>query len=166
MFVRFLRLINPNATDYTMKLPSNLIKAIFTLLRIFVGWHFLYEGLAKLFSPWSSAGFLLESQWILSGLFHRIAENPGLLHTVDLLNIIGLILVGAGLFVGLLTRISAVAGAFLILMFYIANPPFIGYFSETTGEGHYLLVNKQLIEMGLLLLLVFLPKDFFWSLDR
>jgi uncharacterized membrane protein YphA (DoxX/SURF4 family) len=149
-----------------MKLPSNLIKPIFTLVRIFLGWHFLYEGLAKLFSPWSSAGYLLESHWILSGLFHRIAENPGLLNAIDTINIIGLILIGIGLFLGLLTRISAAAGAFLILIYYIANPPFIGYFGETTGEGHYLIVNKQLIEMGILILLVFLPRDFFWSLDR
>ena len=61
------------------------IRLMLTLLRIFLGWHFLYEGLAKLFSPWSSAGYLLESQWILSGMFHRIAENPVLLQTTDLL---------------------------------------------------------------------------------
>jgi len=143
-----------------------LSQGVFTLLRIFIGWHFLYEGLAKLFSPWSSAGYLMESQWLFSGVFHRIAENAALLQVVDLLNIIGLILVGAGLFLGLFTRISAVAGAVLILLYYIANPPFIGYFSETTGEGHYLLINRQLIEMVVLLLFVFLPRDFFWGLDR
>jgi uncharacterized membrane protein YphA (DoxX/SURF4 family) len=142
------------------------MKTMFTLVRIFLGWHFLYEGLAKLFSPWSSAGYLMESQWLLSGLFHRIAENPVLLQTVDLLNIVGLILVGAGLFLGLFTRISAAAGAFLIILYYMANPPFIGYLSETTGEGHYLIVNKQLIEMGILILMIFLPRDLFWSLDR
>ncbi len=79
---------------------QNLTRLVFTLLRIFIGWHFLYEGLAKLFSPWSSAGYLMESQWLLSGLFNRIAENQQLLHTVDILTIIGLILVGIGLFRG------------------------------------------------------------------
>ena len=36
-------------------------------LRTLIGWHFLYEGLAKLANPdWSSAAFLLDSkepQW-------------------------------------------------------------------------------------------------------
>jgi uncharacterized membrane protein YphA (DoxX/SURF4 family) len=145
---------------------QGVIRSVFTLVRIFIGWHFLYEGLAKLFSPWSSAGYLLESQWLFSGVFHSIAENPALLQTVDLLNIVGLIFVGICLFLGMFTRIASGLGAFLILLYYVANPPFIGYFSETTGEGHYLIINKQLIEMAVLLLIVFLPRDFFWGLDR
>ncbi|HEC42475.1 MAG TPA: DoxX family protein [Bacteroides sp.] len=150
----------------TVSKYQNAARSIFTLLRIFIGWHFLYEGLAKLFSPWSSAGYLMESQWLFSGMFHSIAENPSLLQTIDLLNIIGLIFIGICLFLGVFTRIAGALGAFLVLIYYIANPPFIGYFSENTGEGHYLIVNKQLIEMAILLLFVFLPKDFFWSLDR
>ncbi len=38
--------------------------------------------------------------------------------------------------------------------------------SETTGEGHYLIVNKQLIEAAILVLFVFLPREFFWGIDR
>ncbi len=108
----------------------------------------------------------MESQWLFYGVFHSIAENPALLQLVDLLNIIGLLLVGTGLLLGLFTRVSSAAGAILILLFYIANSPFIGYLSETTGEGHYLVVNKQLIEMAVLVLFVFLPRDFFLGLDR
>ncbi len=145
---------------------QNISSIIFTLLRIFIGWHFLYEGLAKLFSPWSSAGYLMESQWLFSGIFHRMAENQALLQAIDTLTIIGLIFVGIGLFLGLFTRISAAVGAFLIMLFYIANPPFIGYLSETTGEGHYLVINKQLIEMAALILFIFVPRANFWSLER
>jgi uncharacterized membrane protein YphA (DoxX/SURF4 family) len=145
---------------------QHVVQTIFTLVRIFIGWHFLYEGLAKLFSPWSSAGYLMGSQWLFSGVFHSIAENPGLLQTVDLLNIIGLIAVGVCLLLGLFTRPASMVGALLILLYYIANPPFIGYLSETTGEGHYLIVNKQLIEMAVLVLFVFLPRSFFWGIDR
>ncbi len=95
---------------------QNVVKTVFTLLRIFIGWHFLYEGLAKLFSPWSSAGYLMESQWLFSGIFQGIAQNPGLLQTVDMLNIIGLIFVGICLFFGLFSRVAAGIGAFLILL--------------------------------------------------
>ena len=145
---------------------QHVVQTIFTLVRILIGWHFLYEGLAKLFSPWSSAGYLMGSQWIFSGVFHSIAENPGLLHAIDMLNIIGLIAVGICLLLGLFTRTASIVGAFLILLYYVANPPFIGYLSETTGEGHYLIVNKQLIEMAVLVLFIFLPRSFFWSIDR
>ena len=45
---------------------SNFKKAVLLLLRIAVGWHFLYEGVVKLFDPgWSSAGYLAESRWFL-----------------------------------------------------------------------------------------------------
>jgi len=47
---------------------QDVVRTLFTILRIFIGWHFLYEGLAKLFSPWSSAGYLMESQWLFSGV--------------------------------------------------------------------------------------------------
>jgi thiosulfate dehydrogenase [quinone] large subunit len=153
-------------TSFAIGKNQNIIIIFFTLIRIFIGWHFLYEGLIKLFSPWSSAGYLLESQWLFSGVFHWIAENSGVLSVVDMLNIAGMILIGVSLFLGLFTRISAFTGALLLLLYYIANPPFIGFMGEATGEGHYLIVNKQLIETALLFAIVFLPRDFFWSIDR
>lgn len=152
--------------SYSADRFQGVVKTIFTLVRIFIGWHFLYEGLAKLFSPWSSAGYLLESQWLFSGVFHSIATNPGILHTVDLLNIIGLSGIGICLMLGLFTRLASAAGAFLVILYYIANPPFIGYLSENTGEGHYLIINKQLIEAAVLVLFVFIPGELFWGFDR
>jgi thiosulfate dehydrogenase [quinone] large subunit len=63
---------------------------IFTLLRVAIGWHFLYEGLVKVFTPgWSSAEFLQMSNWIFSPVFHSIAENASALQAVDSLNIWG-----------------------------------------------------------------------------
>ncbi|MGB6867731.1 MAG: hypothetical protein WBE11_18765, partial [Candidatus Aminicenantaceae bacterium] len=39
-------------------------------LRMLIGWHFLYEGIAKLLNPyWTSAGYLSETKWLFSGLF-------------------------------------------------------------------------------------------------
>jgi uncharacterized membrane protein YphA (DoxX/SURF4 family) len=41
------------------------IQYLLTILRILVGWHFLYEGIVKLFNPsWSASAFLLESTWM------------------------------------------------------------------------------------------------------
>ena len=39
-----------------------------TLLRLLIGWHLLYEGMAKLSNAnWTSAAYLLDSKWIFSG---------------------------------------------------------------------------------------------------
>ena len=146
---------------------NNISLWVLSILRIAIGWHLLYEGFVKLTgSGWTSAGYLLESRWLFAGLFHWIAAHPGVLQVVDILNIWGLILIGLGLMIGVLARYASMGGIALLALYYIANPPFIGYLSETTGEGHYLIVNKQLIEMGVLIMFVFLPRSFFWSLDR
>jgi len=52
---------------------------ILLCLRVAVGWHFLYEGFAKLLTPtWTSAPYPLLSRGIFSGFFHWLASSPGL----------------------------------------------------------------------------------------
>ncbi|NQU54128.1 MAG: DoxX family protein [Bacteroidetes bacterium] len=140
---------------------------LFTLIRILIGWHFLYEGLVKLLNPnWSSALYLLESTWIFSEFFKSIALNPNLLAIVNFLNIWGLLLIGCGLFFGLLTRISAISGAALLLLYYVAQPPFTGIILSGNVEGSYLWVNKNLIEFVTLILLFRLPQKWLFSIDN
>ncbi|NQV35219.1 MAG: DoxX family membrane protein [Phycisphaeraceae bacterium] len=146
---------------------NSAFQFILTVTRFLIGWHFLYEGITKLLAPhWTSAGYLMQSHWYLSDWFHWIAQNPDALRVVDLLNMWGLVLIGLGLFVGAFTRISALSGASLLLLYYIANPPLTGFLGETTSEGHYLIVNKNLIEMVLLLGFVFVPRNLLYGMDR
>ena len=57
-------------------------------LRILIGWHLLYEGIAKIMNPfWSSAAFLLDAKWIFSGVAKWMVSNPFILGFVDNLNI-------------------------------------------------------------------------------
>ena len=136
------------------------------ILRIFIGWHFLYEGLVKLVNPyWSSMGYLLESKGLFSSLFISLAASPTAVRIVDFLNIWGLILIGFGLIAGLFTRISSVLGMILLLFYYLSQPPFIGLESALPTEGSYLLVNKTLIEMAALLVLFALPTGQHAGLD-
>ena len=58
----------------------------------------------------------------------------------------GLTLVGACLILGLFTRLASLAGIGFILLFYLCNPPFVGYFYSIPSEGSYLIVNKNLVE--------------------
>ena len=143
-------------TKSTAQLTGIRLYAV-VLLRIVIGWHFLFEGISKLFSPaWSSADFLLLSNWIFRDLFHWIAENPGVLAIADFIVIWGLILIGLALFIGLFDRMIAVAGMVLIGLFWLANPPLTGMDFGLPHEGNYLIVDKNLVEMfGLLIISLF-----------
>jgi len=152
----------------TNPISQNKIQSVFlVLLRIFIGWHLLYEGIAKLLIPdWSSEGYLMSSKWIFSGLFHSLAANEAALNIVDFLNVWGLILIGLGLVLGLFTRYASIAGMVLLFFYYIAHPPFLGTDIGIPREGHYMFIDRNLVEIiGLGLLAVF-PSGLYFGLDR
>lgn len=154
--------MNDDIRKYTRLQATGLI-----VLQLFIGWHFLYEGVAKLLNPyWTSAGYLSESKWWFSGLFIRLAGNATTLTFVDWLNTWGLIAIGAALMLGFLTRYAAGAGIVLLLLYWIAAPPFVGYDYAMPTEGSYLVVNKVLIEAAALLVLLAFPTRQFFGLDR
>lgn len=138
-----------------------------TVLRVLVGWHLLYEGVSKLINPyWSSAAYLLDSKWLLSGVAETIVTNPTLLSISDNVNMWGLTLIGTLLLLGLFTRHAAVAGAILVLLYYLFAPPFLGLEYSKPAEGSYLIVNKNLIEACTLWVLYVLPTSHIIGLDR
>lgn len=137
---------------------STFQSAIVVILRLAVGWHLLYEGVAKVLTPgWTSAWYLRYSRWVLADFFGWIVSNPEILKVVDLLNVWGLILIGLGLMLGCLTRLAAVAGIGLLSLYYVAYPPFAGLDFGAASEGHYLIINKNLIEIILLALIAVHP---------
>ena len=127
-------------------------------LRLLIGWHFFYEGLAKLVNPyWTSAEYIDQASWLFSGMFKNIAASPGAVTFVDALNVWGLMAIGLGLIVGLLTRTATVAGVAVLVLYYIVAPPFVGLSYAMPTEGSYLVVNKVLIEAAALLVLFAFP---------
>jgi thiosulfate dehydrogenase [quinone] large subunit len=137
------------------------------LLRILIGWHFLYEGISKLVNPyWSSAAYLLDSKWIFSSLAERIVANPTLLEVTDSVNMWGLTIVGLSLLLGFMSRYGAIAGLVFVLLYYIFAPPFIGLEYSKPGEGSYIIVNKNLIEACALYVLYLFPTSQLIGLDR
>ena len=136
------------------------------ILRVLIGWHFLYEGLVKVVDPdWTSAGYLMGSQGIFSNLFKSLAENAATLQFADFLNQWGLVLIGLGLIVGIFTRISAISGMILLILYYLCAPPWIGLEYTASVEGNYLIVNKTLIEAGALFVLAVFPAGIQYGLD-
>jgi len=126
------------------------------VLRVVIGWHFLYEGIAKLTKPaWSAAGFLLQSRGPFADVFHWMAADPERLAVINQMNMWGLTAIGLGLVLGCFTRLASAAGILIILLFYLCNPPFPGYFYSIPMEGSYVVVNKNLVELvGLAVILV------------
>lgn len=140
---------------------------ILVVLRVSIGWHFLYEGVVKIMNPsWSSVGYLLDSKGMFSGIFESLAMNPDVLKFVDFLNIWGLTAIGLGLILGLFTRISTIAGVILLAFYFLSHPPFAGVEYAIPSEGNYLYVNKTLIELISLCILLYFPTGRSVGLDR
>jgi thiosulfate dehydrogenase [quinone] large subunit len=138
-----------------------------TLLRVVIGWHFLYEGLAKLTSAsWSSAGYLRQSRGPFADLFKWMTSDANVLANVDLITMWGLTTVGVLLMLGLFTRLASLAAIGFLTMFYVANPPFVGYFYSIPTEGSYLIVNKNLVELFALVVIFPTGSGRFAGLDR
>jgi thiosulfate dehydrogenase [quinone] large subunit len=137
------------------------------LLRVLIGWHFLYEGIAKLSLPaWSATGFLSQSRGPFAELFRGLAADPSTLERVNAMTMWGLVLIGLGLVVGCLTRLAAASGILMILLIYLCNPPFVGYFYSIPTEGSYLVVNKNLVEAAGLLVVIVTNSGRIAGLDR
>jgi thiosulfate dehydrogenase [quinone] large subunit len=153
---------------------STAQKIALVVLRTLIGWHFLYEGYYKFALPaWSPGGEPL-GRWTAAG-FIRAAKGPigrafqqmldwGLGGWIDRLVIGGLILAGLSLILGLFTRIGCWIAMLLLAMFYLAAIPLSGV-PESGGEGTYLLVNKNLIELAAVWLILVMRTERIAGLD-
>ena len=153
---------HPNHNDY-----DNLQLYGLVTLRVLIGWHFLYEGIAKLLNPyWSSAAFLLDAKWIFSGLAEWMVASPSILSAVDNLNMWGLTFIGACLMLGLFGRHVSITGMTLVLIYFLFSPSFWWLEYSRPGEGSYLIVNKNLIEACALFVIYAFPTSHMIGLDR
>lgn len=73
-------------------------------------------------------------------------EDTRMLELADRTVAWGLTLCGLGLLLGCFTRLSALGGACLLLLFYLSLPPLPSLPENPLAEGKYLFVNKNLIE--------------------
>jgi len=120
-----MTLVNDDERSKTSSLSKPMAAGLF-LLRLAVGWHLLYEGLAKLLIPnWTSYPYLILSRGPFSGIFHMLASSGGLVRAVDLLNIWGLTLLGLALMLGCFSRLASTLGIALLGFYYLAQPSWI-----------------------------------------
>ncbi len=138
-----------------------------TFLRVLIGWHFLYEGLVKFYTPgWTAKPYLLGAVGPFAPMFKSMAAHTQLMVIIDLLNEWGLVLIGLCLFIGLLSKPAKLLGIVLLLFYYLAYPPFASPGGSAHMEGSYWVVNKNLIEMASLLVLYLFPSSRITGIDR
>lgn len=136
---------------------------LFTIINLVIGWHLLYEGVAKVLTPsWSAAGFLQNS----NAIFSWMADSSALISFVNIFNIIALLAIGLLLFTGTLVRPAAIAGFVLLGLYYLATIPLEATSVGYASEGHYLLINKTLIEALALLVMAVIPRNWYYGLGK
>jgi uncharacterized membrane protein YphA (DoxX/SURF4 family) len=115
------------------------------------------------------AGDLLDWAWSTRfGFRDNGGVRPAVLLSLAHLDWItkwGLTLVGLGLLLGLFTRTSSAAGAFFLVLFYLEMAPFPWLAQSPMNEGHYLYINKTLIEALALLALATTRSGRWFGLD-
>lgn len=98
----------------------------------------------------AAAQKLVDAEQLRAGPLPR---RPSQTWFIDRVTAWGLTLVGFCLLVGLFTPAACMAAAGFLAMFYFATPPWPGLPEPPAAEGHYYLVNKNLIELIAVLVL-------------
>jgi len=114
------------------------------LLRVAMGWIFVWSGFDKLLGDWTSAGFLVNAtQGPLEGWFTDLGTNSAAVDVIDGLVIWGQILIGITLILGVATRFSLFWAGAMMFMFYIAQFP----------PANNPFLDEHIVYIGLFLLL-------------
>ena len=146
------------------KTDNHNVKISITLLRILVGWHFLYEGIVKLYNPeWTSFGYLASAQGPLKPIFSSLTD-ASIIGWVDALNMTALLVVGITLLLGFFERKGALVGIGLLTLYYLAHPSF-PWLPQLNVEGNYWFVNKNLIELVVCVLIYNYPTGHYFGLS-
>jgi thiosulfate dehydrogenase (quinone) large subunit len=128
------------------------------LLRIAMGWLFLYAGLSKVLNPnWSAQGYL-KSAKTFPELYQWLAL-PSNIEWVNFLNQWGLTIVGAALILGLFVRWAALAAIAFMVLYYL---PILSF--PRVGANSYL-VDEHIIFILVLAALYIFNAGKYWGLD-
>ena len=104
---------------------DNIDRGILFILRVLVGWLFLYAGSWQILQSYSAAGFL--NHVVTFHAFFAPFATPAMLPYTDFLMKWGHLLIGLSLVSGLLVRVSGPFGILLMIMYHFAHMdwPFI-----------------------------------------
>jgi len=101
---------------------AGVVPAFTLLLRLSMGWIFIWSGFDKLITNFSAGGFLVNaSSGPLKDLFVDMGESQTALNIVDPLVVWGQIFIGFSLILGIFTRFGLFMAAIQMFLFYIAR---------------------------------------------
>ena len=105
-------------TYHTVVVPFSL------LLRLLMGWIFIWAGFDKAIGGFTAEGFLLHAtSGPLAGWFQDLGGDATALSVIDPLVAHGQILMGLAIFFGVATRTALFFAAVMMFLFYLAQFP-------------------------------------------
>src|SRR5579864_3516162 len=137
---------------------TKLDRGIIVVLRVLVGWLFLYAGSWQILENYSAGGFL-NHVVTFHALFAQFA-TPAMLPFTDFLMKWGHLLIGLSLVSGLMVRVSGPFGVLLMVTYHFAHMdwPFI--------ENHLnLFVDFHLVYATVIIYLIVHNAGHVWGLD-
>lgn len=137
---------------------TGVAKTCLLLLRIGIGWLFIYAGWTKVITffteakDWTAAGFLNSLEGAFASFFASMAGNV----VVDQLNAWGLLLIGVAVTLGLLVRFASFWGFILMIIYWLAVFP----------PKRAFLVDDHIIYALVFLVLAATGAGRYWGLDK
>jgi thiosulfate dehydrogenase [quinone] large subunit len=116
---------------FEFKHVAMIVPAATLILRLAMGWIFIWSGFDKLITNFSATGFLVNgTSGPLKDTFVRMGESQTAINVIDPLVIWGQILIGFSLVLGIFTRFGLLMASLMVFMFYLAqlwpaNNPFL-----------------------------------------
>lgn len=137
---------------------TKLDRAIIFVLRILMGWTFLYAGAWQIWDRFDTAGFL--GHVVTFHNFFALFAKPGILPITDFLVKWGHLLIGLSLITGLGVRLSGPFGVLLMIIYYFAHMKF-PYIEENVN----FLIDYHLVYATVLVYLIAHRAGHVWGLD-
>lgn len=139
-------------------IETKLDQAVIFLLRVFVGWMFLYAGSWQILQHYSAAGFLNHVKTFHD--FFGMFATPSMLPITDFLMKWGHLLIGLSLVSGLMVRVSGPFGILIMVMYHFAHMdwPFI-------VDHLSLFVDYHLVYATVIVYLIAHRAGHVWGLD-
>jgi thiosulfate dehydrogenase [quinone] large subunit len=137
------------------------------ILRVFIGWHFMYEGLVKILNPkWTSLPYLLDSKGPAASFFINLTQHESVMTLVNFVNEWSLLIIGFCLILGLFSKLASIGGMILLIAYSLSHPAFINASYMMPFEGSYLWIDKNLVEFAALGVLCVFSTSKIIGLDR
>lgn len=129
------------------------------LLRVSLGWMYLWAGITKIVNPqWSAAGYMQKAK-TFPELYQWLSTSSAL-PFINFLNEWGLTLLGVSLILGIFIRVSSSLGIVLMLLYYL---PILDF---PYPNPNSFIVDQHIIFILALLLLISFRAGRVWGLEK